>query len=134
MNEVATGPVRTKPGRVIGAAEFRLVFRVAGHDAQVVFAVCKLTLVAVFAHAVFLVRSTELGLVAAGHALTLLLALLNEGPAVSCVALTHDYLDGGPLGRAASGVGAWPAAGWCRCIVHQPIVGYLWAQGRERTG
>lgn len=66
VDEVTSGPVGAEAGSVESAAEVRLVFRVAAQIAQLVVAVGKLALVAVFAGAGFLEGPAQLGLVMRG--------------------------------------------------------------------
>ena len=65
---------------------------------------CKLALVTVLAHTIFLIRTTEFRLVATSGALALLgfRVLAIERPAFRRAALPHHYLDGGSL-RSADG-------------------------------
>jgi hypothetical protein len=64
VDEVTTGSVRTESARVEGAAQVRLVLGVAGQIPQLMRTMRELTLVAVLADATFLVRTTQLRLVA----------------------------------------------------------------------
>jgi len=65
VDEVTARSVRAQPGRVVGFAQIGLVLRVACDRAQLGPPVRELALVAVLARAVFLVRPTQLRLVAA---------------------------------------------------------------------
>jgi hypothetical protein len=65
VDEVAPGSVGAEADRVISPAQVGLVLWVPAHGAQLVVAVSKLTLFAVLAAAVLLVRATQLRLVTA---------------------------------------------------------------------
>jgi len=64
VDEVAARSVRAEADRVEGAAQLGLVLGMASEIAQLGESVRELTLVAVFARAILLVRPAELGLVA----------------------------------------------------------------------
>ena len=66
VDKVAARSVRAESGRVEGAAQFRLVFRMAHQTAQLVHSVRKLAFVSVLARSVLLVRPAQFRLVAAG--------------------------------------------------------------------
>ena len=80
VDEVTPGAVGAKSDGVEGAAQFCLVLGVAGQRAQLVLAVRKLTLVAVFTVTVLLERPAKFRLVAARvHIVPVLLLLLLHG-------------------------------------------------------
>jgi len=65
VDKVTSGTVGTEPNRVIGPAQFGLVFRMSGHTSQIALSVRKLAFFAIFASSMFRERSAQLRLVSA---------------------------------------------------------------------